>query len=347
MDGDSIVTWNHAYSRKEDDFEISSIQAAYNFIIDCGQDAFDSECQNDPPKPKHESDDLTKEHIKQKQHGQKRGIVPIEAEKLVADIDIQGESIWTTVAAGSTDFEAFVVDLEVYPKQKTIYPSKGSLTRTLSNVFPGADEESRILQGVKTVLKDLLSRQYKHGDGKKSFDAIAVDSKWNDRVIRRAIRDMNDSRIFAYNGHGIGPTKAPMSSWKKPAGDKKGIHWHIRAAKTGVRNFVSDVNFWKSFVKKHFLIPIGQSGSLSVFNVDDLRELETFATQIKSEVGKMATDDSTGRKVEVWTLLPGMDNEWLDTTAGAMALLSYCGCECLGAEHDKKITKRKAVTSYF
>ncbi len=347
MDGDSKVTWDHAYSRKVDDYEISSIQAAYNFIIDYGQDAFDSECQNDPPKQKHDSDDLTKEHVKHKQHGQKRGIVPIEAEKLVCDIDVQGESLWSTIAAGSNSFESFVVDLEVYPKQSTIYPSKGSLSRKLSDEFKGADEDSRIYQGVKAVLGDMLQRQYKHGDGNKGFDAIAVDVKWNDRIIRRAIRDMNDSRILAYNGQGIGTTKAPMSSWRVSAGEKKGIHWHLRAAKAGVRNFISDVNFWKSFVKKHFLIPIGQAGSLSVFNSEDLRELETFARHLKAEVGKVAIDEVSGRKVEQWTLLPGEDNEWLDTTAGAMALLSYCGCECLGAENDKKINVRKGITKAF
>lgn len=347
MDSDSVVTWDHAYSRKPDDFEISSIQAAYNFIMDYGQDAFDSECQNDPPKQAFESDDLTKEHIKNKQHGQKRGIVPIEAEKLVCDIDVQGESIWSTVAAASMRFDAFVIDAEVYPKQKTIYPSKGNLTRKLSDEFPGSDEDSRIYQGVKHVLKDMLSRQYKHGDGRKSFDALAVDVKWNDKVIRRAIRDMNDSRIYAYNGHGIGPTKAPMSRWKQATGEKKGIHWHLRAAKAGVRNFISDVNFWKSFVKKHFLIPEGQEAALSVFNVDDIRELETFARQLKSEVGKMLIDEATERRIEVWTLLPGEDNEWLDTTAGAMALLSLCGCECLGAEREKKLTQTKGKVSYF
>lgn len=347
MDLGSRVTWDHAYSHKPEDCEISTIQAAYNFIHKWGQDAFDSECQNSPPRQVFESDELTKQHILSKQHGQPRGVVPIEAEKLVCDIDVQGESIWSTVAAGSQSFESFIVDLEVFPKQKTIYPSKSKLTRKLKDEFKGADKDSRIYQGVKAVLGDMLSRQYKHGDGNKGFDAIAVDVKWNDKIVRRAIRDMNDSRIYAYNGHGISATKAPMSAWKQGAGEKKGMHWHIRAARGQVRNFVSDVNFWKSFVQKHFLIPIGQAASLSVFNTEDKRELETFARHIKSEVGKVSTDDVSGRKVETWSLLPGLDNEWLDTTAGAMALLSFCGCECLGAEMDKKTIKRKANTQYF
>ena len=109
------------------------------------------------------------------------------------------------------------------------------------------------------------------------FDALAVDVKWNEKLVRRAIRDANDSRVLAYNGHGIGVTRALMSTWKQRDGEKKGVHWHLRAAKNNVRNFISDVNFWKTFTKKQFLKSIGQESSLSIFKVDDPNDHEIYA----------------------------------------------------------------------
>lgn len=346
MDGDSKCTWDYAYSKKPFDYEISSIQSAYNFRMK-GEDAFLSECQNDPPKTHNDSEQLTKEHVKAKQNGYEQGRVPEDAEYLVCDIDVQGESLWYTIAAGSTKFDGYIVEKNVYPKQTTLYPSKGKLKKKLSDVFKGADEDSRIFQGLVALLRDLLSREYKQGDETKTFDKLAVDVKWNDKVIKRAIREIGDDRILAYNGHGIGPGNAPMASWKQNTGEQKGIHWHLRKKKNGVRDLTSDVNFWKEFTEKHFLIPYGQTSSLTLHKVENDREHHTFANHIKAEVGTILVNEMTGRKVKVYKALPGEDNEWLDTTAGAMCLLSVCGAECLGAERDKKQTvERKAVT-YF
>lgn len=349
MDAGAVVTWDYAYSRKEYDYEISTIQAAFNFIQDYGQDAFDSECQNDPPKPDYDSDELTKDHVRTKQHGQGRGIIPLESEFVVCDIDVQGDVLFYTEAAGNSGFDGFITQYGTFPEQGVRHFEKSKLLKRLSHEYPGTDEDSRIYQGVRAFLEKQCAKTFKRdGDGAaKQFDLIAVDTKWNDKIIRKAIRDVGDPRVLAYNGHGIGVTKAPMSSWKENDGDKKGVHWHLKAAKGGVRSLVSDVNFWKTFVKKHFLIPMGQAASLSVYKTDDEREHDLYASHIKSEVGKVGTDETSGRRVEVWSALPGMDNDWLDTTVGCMALLSVCGAECLGAEREKKtVVKRRAVSYY-
>ena len=349
MDDGAVVTWDYAYSRKEYDYEISTIQAAYNFIQDYGQESFDSECQNDPPKPNFDSDELSREHVRTKQHGQGRGVVPQEAEYLVCDIDVQGDVLFYTEAGGNEQFDGFITQYGTYPEQNVRHFEKKSLHKRLSQIYPGLDEDARIYQGVKDFLTQQLAKSFKRdGDGAvKQFDLLAVDVKWNEKIIRRAIRDVGDSRVLAYNGHGIGPNKAPMATWKVLDGDKKGVHWHLRAAKQGVRNLVSDVNFWKTFVKKHFLIPMGQSASLSVYKVENEAEHELYASHLKSEVGKVLVDEQSGRRVEVWTPLPGMDNDWLDTTCGCMALLSVCGAECLGAEKEKKTVVKRRAVSYF
>lgn len=347
MDSGSVVTWDHAYSRKTEDYEISTIQAAYNFIQDWGEDSFQSECQNNPTRPQLESDDLTKDHIRSKQHGCERGQVPQESELLVCDIDVQGDVLFWTVAAANSQFETFIVDYGTFPDQGRRNFRKSKLSKKLSDIYKGSDEDSRIYQGVRDFLEQQAEKvYYRNGDGAPlRFNALAVDVKWNEKVIRRAIRDAGDARVMGYNGHGIGPTKAPMSSWKARDGEKKGVHWHLRAAKQGVRNFISDVNFWKSFCKKHFLIPIGQPGSLSVFKADN-REHELYASHIKAETCQSMTDDATGRRVEIWKALPGEDNDWLDTTCGCLALLSYCGAECLGAESEKRKTKKRRAVTY-
>ena len=349
MDADSVVTWEHAYSREKEDYEVSTIQAAHNFIADWGEDAFESECQNNPKEPGFDSDELTKDWVKSKQHGQAVGVVPQESEYLVCDIDVQGDVLFYTEAAGNSKFDGFVTKYGTFPEQKRKHFTKSALVHKLSDKYKGADEDSRIYQGVKEFLEIQLAKTFKRdGDGAAvQFDILAVDVKWNEKIIRRAIRDVGDPRVLAYNGHGIGPNRAPMASWKEADGEKKGVHWHLRSAKQGVRNFVSDVNFWKTFVKKHFLLSIGQESSLSLFKVDDESQHDLYASHIKAESGKVLMDESTGRRVEVWNALPGQDNDWLDTTVGCMALLSFCGAECLGAEREKKKTKQRRSVTYF
>jgi hypothetical protein len=342
MDGDSKVTWDYAFSRKPHDYEISTIQAAYNFRIK-GEDSFLSECQNDPPKQSFDSDDLTKQTIREKQHGQSQGVVPLEAEFAVCQIDVQGDVLFYTETAGNSKFDSFVIDYGTFPSQKRKMYTKSSLIHTLTARYKEQDEETRLYKGIKEFLELQLKKVFKRdGDGASiEFKAIGVDARWNGKVVRKVIRDIGDSRVFAYMGQGIGHNKAPMSAWKEHAGDKKGVHWFLKKANNGVRDLVSDVNFWKSFTKNHMLIPFGQEASITLFSVDHPTHHNLIANHLKSERGKVLTDDSSGRRVEVWEAIPGEDNDLLDTTVGTMALLSFCGAECLGADRGKTTKKRR------
>ena len=348
MDAGSVVTWDYAYSRKDFDCEISTIQAAYNFIIDFGKSAFQSECQNDPEKPTFDSDDLTKTAIQNKQHGQHRGIIPQEMEFIVCDIDVQGEVLFFTEAAGNSKFDAAITNYGTFPDQKKRFFKKSALNHTFSKRYKGADEDSKIYQAVREFLEIQVAKTFKrNGDGAKmQFSAIAIDVKWNEKLIKRAIRDVGDPRVIGYNGHGITAVKAPMAAWKTNAGDKKGVHWFLRSSKSGIRNFVVDVNFWKSFLKKRFLIPLGQETSLTLFKTEPENH-SLFASHIKAERGKVQIDEASGRRVEVWDAIPGEDNDFLDTATGAMALLSFAGAGCLGAEPDQKKQKKRKQVTYF
>ena len=343
MDGDSEVSWEYAYSRKPMDYEISTIQAAYNFIMDWGEDAFESECQNSPKRPDFDSDELTKQTIREKQHGQGQGIVPLEAEFAVCQIDVQGDVLFYTETAGNSKFDSFVIDYGTFPSQKRKMYTKSSLIHTLTARYREQDEETRLYKGIKEFLELQLNKVFKRdGDGASiEFKAIGVDARWNGKVVRKVIRDIGDPRVFAYMGQGIGHNKAPMSAWKEHAGDKKGVHWFLKKANNGVRDLVSDVNFWKSFTKNHMLIPFGQEASITLFSVDHPTHHNLIANHLKSERGKVLTDDSSGRRVEVWEAIPGEDNDLLDTTVGTMALLSFCGAECLGADRGKTTKKRR------
>ena len=351
MDAGSSVTWDYAFSKKPHDYEISTLQAAYNFIMDYGEDSFRSECQNDPPQPDLEDGELTRDRIQKKQHGQPKGVVPNEAEKLVVDVDVQGEYLYYTILAGSTKFDAFVIEKAAFPDQKRKYFSKNKLFHKFSDRYKGTNEEGRIYRGILEFLAWIFGREFnRHGDGARiPIDVLGIDTQWNSDIVQRAIRDFGDPRVFAYSGYGIGPTRAPMDTWKKKPGDQKGVHWHLRAAEAGVRRFVSDVNFWKSFVEQHLLIPIGQEGSLSLYKVKTPKDHALYADHIKAEVGSFVVDEGSGRRVRVWKQIPGQDNEGLDTLAGACALLSYAGASCLGAspKKPKRSKQERNSVKYF
>ena len=175
MDAGSKVTWDHAYSF-EKNAEISTIQAAINFIHAFGWESFCSECQNQPMDRENDKDFLTADKITEKQHGYGRGKVPPEVIKLEAGIDVQQEMFFVEIWGYSDEFSGFkVFDFE-FPDQKVAFFEKKRAQNTLSK-HPDYKQystlEARIKAGVLALWAMLAELEFK----REGDDSILTISK--------------------------------------------------------------------------------------------------------------------------------------------------------------------------
>jgi hypothetical protein len=348
MDAGAVVTWDHAYSTAK--HEISTIQAAQNFIADYGLESFQSECQNEPPKEEDAGGDITADQIATKQHAQPRNVPPLEAETVVAMIDVQGDVLFETIMAGNAEFTAWVLDYGTFPRQRRRHYTKAKLGEKLSKLFKNTTETGRIYQGIRRRLAELSEMRFRrHGDGAElQLAAIGVDARYQTETVRKAIRDHGDPRVVACYGHGITARRAPLNRWPIKGGEKDGPYWRLQGARRNdnVRSLLIDTNHYKKFAAERWGTPLGDPSSLSVFKAEAPSHHRLYAEHQKSEIGALQRDESNGRAKVEFTARPGVDNDMLDTTVGCLALLSLSGSECVGAELPRRQPRKKRKVRY-
>ncbi|MBP5232117.1 MAG: hypothetical protein J6333_01785, partial [Planctomycetes bacterium] len=134
--------------------------------------------------------------------------------------------------------------------------------------------------------------------------------------------------------------------YKREAGLKIGFNWHLKAnpRKRAVRYMLIDTNFWKSFFRERLFTAMGDPGCLSLWGEDE-EQSRLIAEHLSSEVSEPTA--GRGRRVDVWTALPGRENHWLDCVVGDMAGASMLGCALSAGDLAAKIinNSRRATAS--
>lgn len=263
-------------------------------------------------------------------NNRKRGTVPEEAEHLVAFVDVQGKLLYYVVCAFADNFTGYVIDYGAYPGQKRRYFSLNDANPTFETLYPNAGLEGRIYSALSDLTDSLLSRVFPRDDGAEMYiEKCVVDSAWGEstKTVYQFCRQSPFSRLLMPSkGKGITAAQKPYSEYRREPGVKLGFNWRIFRVKgrQSVRLFEYDTNFWKSFLRQRLFTAIGDPGSLTIFGSDE-EALRLFAEHLSSET-PTATSGG-GRRVDVWKLIPGRENHFLDGVVGCLAAASVCGCD--------------------
>lgn len=344
MDAGAIVNDPHRYDPTElpdgTQLQVSTLQFCYDLISDggvTGWSAFASEYQNEPPEEEaRQSATPEASEIMEKLHAVPRGIVPAEAEKLTAHIDVHGRHLdWVLVAWRRGC--GLVVDYGVHQ----VNSPEGSL-KAKANA-------PHVEKAIYDALCDWRDAAIENGwpmagTGEVRIpDLVLVDAGWKDRPVYQFC--LEDRRFFPARGFGSGMGQTKYRQPVKPrAGIRIGEHWFASLQGKNGWLYNVDADHFKRFAQDGFRVAVGQPGSISLFGEDPLRHRQ-FAGHITSE--EWVTEYRQGKGyISFWNKLP-RDNHWLDALAGACAAGSICGVRVLpGTGKPARKTRARAGVSY-
>ena len=321
----AIVGWPDAYTGKK---LVDSLE--YYMRLWCENErAFWSEQQNQPKELGGNAVKLPAKEIARKLNGYERGIVPSNASKLTAFVDVHGDLLYFAVVAFKDDFTGYVIDYGTFPEQRRTYFSKndGGL-ETLARVYDGKTADGRVREGLCFLLNDLKTRFFEQeGDDSDALLAITrvgVDSGWKPEVVEDSIRIAGARFAYPSKGVAIGAKGRPMRLWPKKEGRVFG--WHLLDEKTkaiATRQLLVDVNYWKTKVHESLSLTPGEPGSLSLWGSSSGVH-RMFSEHLSAETAK-SVESGTNRVVE-WSANPSRpDNHFFDCVVGCFAAASTLG----------------------
>lgn len=326
--------------------ELSAIQHAFNLMLDLGRAAFLAEYQNDPQPAEALADvGLTAAQVAAKADGTPRGVVPAEATRLVAFVDVQKELLFYAVVALQDDFSGHVVTYGTHPDQKREFFTKADVRRTLIDAEKASRWEEALAKGLETLASLILAREWeREGGGAARIERCLVDARWGEStpIVRKFCRKSAHAGVLHPSfGAGVGASNLPLTERKKQPGDRFGLHWVIpRPAPDKGRHVVYDANSWKSFLVTRLKQEGGGGGSFTLFGRPEDHGL--LGSHLTAEYA--VETEGRGRKVQEWKVLPHRpDNDLLDCLTGCCVAGSIAGAALQELQQQAGARKRVSL----
>jgi len=337
MDKGAIVAWPARHNADE----LSAIQHAINLKLR-DEEAFFAEYQNEPMSDAFEDDDLlTADQIAERLSKLERGRAPLSAEFISAFIDVQDRLLYWLVAAWASDFTGEIIDYGTWPPQRQTWFSYREAKRTLGRARPGVGKEAQILYGLEQLTGELMEREFQREDGAVlSVGRLLIDAGHETDVVRQFCRrSEHRSRLIPAFGQFVGASHIPYSERRRQRGERIGHHWRIPPAEgKGIRHVLSDVNYWKSFVRARLATAPGDRASLTLYG-RKANAHRLMASHLTAE--HRVRTEGRGRTVDEWKLPPSQpDNHWLDCLVGSAVAASMEGAALEEAGEAKRAPRR-------
>jgi hypothetical protein len=339
MDAGCQVSWASCF---DPDTEISSIQHAYNALIDDGADVFASEFQQCPLKNEANSQGLVPDDLRRRVIEVPRWIVPRGLDTLTAFVDVQQTLLYWAVVAWGNQLRGHLVAYGAYPDQNRSYFSLRDAKRTLAKAAGVEGVEAGIHAGLEAVAAMLLDREF----SRESDDAVLrvgqlfVDANWaqTQGVVRDfARRSKWGPRVLPTHGRFVGASGATISDKSPDRGERVGANWRTSTIQRQ-RHILYDTNAWKTLVASRCKLPVGD---VQTFTIHGGQGHDMLAEQMASEVPVRV--ESKMRVVDEWKLIPGRDNHLWDCVVGSAVAASYTGISAVGAAA-KPAGERKSIS---
>lgn len=330
MDAGALLSWESCF---DPETEISALQHAMNMLIDDGEEAFASECQNQPLSRdrRDEGEPVTATLIMRKLSGVERGIVPQRATRLTAGVDVQQDLLYWAVCAWEENFTGYVIDYGAWPDQRRGYFKLTDARPTLASATKATSLEGAWFQGLTGLAEEVMGRNWEREDSAQMrVSRCLIDCNY--QPSKEAVHQFcRNSRFASVAMPSIGmsttATRDPYSTYKRKAGERTGANWRIPSVKGTrlARHVLMDPNYWKTFLYSRLATQLGDPGSLSLFGHDAAAH-RMIADHLTAEYRVQVTNDTTRRTVEIWDQRPGNpDNHLLDCVYGAAVAASIEG----------------------
>jgi hypothetical protein len=346
----SRVGWSERYLRES---EVSALQHAYNLKFR-DEATFWAEMQNNPAGALADTPfELDPIKLMARTTSLRRHEIPLEAEKLVAFVDVQGDVLFYVVMAWALNGRGAIVDYGTWPEQRRRYFTKAQIGYTLQEALQTEDQNAAIYGGLSALINPLFERLWKREDGSTiRMDLAAIDSGWgySTATVRRWCRENpNVGRIHPMKGHAIGINERPWSSWTHKKTDRIGHRCKMTGAPRGSRGVgevLVDTNFWKCYAAERLTTTLGADASISFFASKNHRLL---ADHLAAETPELVRGRS-GNEAVVWTQTQTRDNDLFDCVVGTCVLGSILGVRIDGSvrtETDVKVQRKPKKKRQF
>lgn len=344
MDEGAIPTWSERYNADE----VSAIQYAMNLKFRDEQ-AFLSEYQNEPASRDSHGEAFDASKIHACCSGFRRGDIPETAQFLTAFIDVHKNLLYWTLCAWERDFNGYVVDYGVTPKQGRSYFQLEEAMPTLQSKYPSKTLESAIYNGLRDTTRMFFERNYTRLDGVDvDVKRVLIDANWGqttDLVYQFIQESPFRARMNPSHGQFVGASSKPFSELRTVKGDFVGAHWRVpnESKRRGLRRVLIDANYWKSFVYARLTSQAGDLGRLSIDG--DAREHILLASHISAEY--CVPTEAKGRRVDEWKLRPNcVDNHWFDCLVGSAVAASMEGARLPDGQTKVQRKRSKRALAY-
>lgn len=349
MHAGSLTTWEHAFNPEDPQHEVSSLQHAYNIIIDDGIEDFEYECQCNTEYGVYEEDDTMHcpiADIIEKTNVFSKRIVPQGCSQIVTHIDVNKNFLSYVTIASPPKLRPYVIDYGTWPDQVGRF-TKTKIINPLRNVYPQASDYRDILYlACIDMFQYLAQMEYTREDGvKRKNNVIGVDMRYEEVYISRACRETPFSNVvLPCWGTFIGPDDDPLHEKHYP----EGVQVYENCVEVPNREntfdlLKVDVNYFKTEVHRALNKPLGLPGSMSLYDGNHL----LWGEHCNSEYPKRVPGKKEVRtKIQWYEKQKNSDNEYFDNTAGCLALLCRQGVDMNPKEvnQDEQIKERTVGT---
>ena len=129
--------------------------------------------------------------------------------------------------------------------------------------------------------------------------------------------------------------KRPLVDPEKKRQPRSNVFGQWRFTPTNINTWLLtyDTNFWKSKIDRFLRVTTGSKSALTLFGGKSRGrkpDHRMIAEQLVSE--KPTWLEAQNRRVEIWTLIGGRDNHFLDCLVGCAALAHTAGCKLPSAK---------------
>lgn len=334
-----------SWSERKLPAEASAIQHAMNLRMERGPEAFDAEFQNDPKDTTAAADLLTAEQITRKQSPTGRAVCSIGTQHVTSFVDVQDEALFHLSVAWTGGFSGTVLDYGVYPQFGRTQFRLADLQGLLARTYPGLGQEARWHRAIVELASHLATKEWQREDGTTvRASKVLVDSAYGKSTdtVYEAVRACGVAAVQCSRGKYYGASSQPMSDLNPKLGRRMGVHWfEDRVDGRQTRCITIDTNWWKSFVQSRLSTPLGDHGSLTIYNAESYQHA-TLAEHLTAEFRTRTF--GRGREVDEWKIRPDRpDNHWLDCLVGCAVGASMSGLSVEGGKASRVVKPSKSI----
>ena len=306
--------------------EISALQRYYNEIARLGEEAVNTEYNNDPPEETGPIDSgISAYRVQRQVSGYPRRVVPPDVACIVQGIDVGKFACHWVVKAFRADASSFVVAYGVQEVLGTIRGSDEAL-------------DKHILRALYARRETVVTEPYATADGEVvEIQKSLVDASYRTDAVYHFCREAGIGYQPAMGfGKSNGCVKTNFSAPVRVTNDRRpGDGWFLSLRPQGVWLVCMDADRWKGWEHDRWMTPADQPGTCLLFGErgigdrlsEDQKGHFSFSKHITAEVESEVPVKDKGM-VRKWRVKSDT-NHYLDASYMADVAANMCGITLL------------------